>query len=210
MGTIMKYILVTIGIMFIIPFTVKADCSYEREAELSRIAANVQFSYTYEVNEYGIPRFNVNIINVSNDIYVRDNYGNNFYQNENNHTYQHGEELSFTIYSNDANCLNEYLLTQYVSLPKYNAFRSTKECQDNPDFKYCQMWSATASLTQQQFDVELQNYKQPNVDVAASQEKEHFWEGFKNGLLQNYYLIIILVVLIILIVVYKKRFGGKR
>ena len=70
MKRVYKYLLVFLGSLFLFPLVSNAECSYERQAELSKIASNVQFSYTYEVVE-GTPQFNVNIINLTNDIYVQ-------------------------------------------------------------------------------------------------------------------------------------------
>ena len=72
-----KTILFIIAIALVLPFSVKAECDYEREAELSRIASNVQFSYTYRMNNNGSLVFDVNIINVPEDIYIIESENNN-------------------------------------------------------------------------------------------------------------------------------------
>ena len=64
-----KYLIFFIICFFLNPIISNAECSYERQAELSKIASNVQIAYSYE-NDMGNPVFSVNIINITNDIYV--------------------------------------------------------------------------------------------------------------------------------------------
>ena len=44
-----KYVVFTFICMIFVPLVSYADCDYQREAELSRIASNVQINYTYEI-----------------------------------------------------------------------------------------------------------------------------------------------------------------
>ena len=67
-----KYLFVFVFCMVITPFMVHADCNYERTAELSKLASNVNFSYTYMIEKDNI-KYTVNAINIANDIYVKDN-----------------------------------------------------------------------------------------------------------------------------------------
>ena len=207
MGTIMKYILVTIGIMFIIPFTVKADCSYEREAELSRIAANVQFSYTYTVDENGEPIFTVNINNLTNDIYVKDSTGSGLFQpvisgtGEKKLSYAAGSSVTFDIYSNDSSCYGEKLSSMYVNLPQFNYYSTNEECQKYPDFKYCQVWLNT-SITPTQFQNELTQYQGQIDDQTNTIKKQSIWVILKDFWNDNKVLIILVISCLIFILGY--------
>ena len=61
-----KYVIFALMCMCVTPLITHAECDYQRKAELSRMASNVQFSYTYDENI----DFTVNITNIIDDIYV--------------------------------------------------------------------------------------------------------------------------------------------
>ena len=168
-----KYILVMI-IIFIIPGIVQAECSYERTAELSRIASNVQFSYDYDDDL----NFNVTISNLTNDIYITDDSMNFFSgTGEKNMNYINGTSISYSIFSNDPSCKDEKLLTKYVNLPSYNYYYSSDECQRYPNFKYCTLWGAT-DIDVEQFESELAKYINSDDVVNNEVKKNNLWLDF--------------------------------
>ncbi len=159
------YSLVLFFCMFIFPTFVHAECSYERGAELSRIASNVQLSYNYKL-EYGL-EYDVHITNLTNDVYAMDNFGNVFtgngditkhYSYFDNITFRADEPIYYNIYSNDDNCKGEYLLRKYINFPNYNANSSSEDCQKYPDFKYCQVWASNTGISPEKFKSELKKY----------------------------------------------------
>lgn len=159
MKRVYKYLFVFLGSLFIFPLVSNAQCSYERQAELSKIAANVKFSYTYDVQE-DRPNFTINITNITNDIYIKEQETGNIINKESNvpNTDIGGKSVAYNIYSNDANCKDELLITKYVTLPEYNNFSNIKDCQDYPEFKYCKKWMNTNDLTQEHFEDEFDKY----------------------------------------------------
>lgn len=172
-----KYLAIIFGTLLLTPFTVKADCDYERLAELSRIASNIQFSYTYTADENGEPHFNIDIVNLTNDIYIEDNSVFKRYisgTGERQVSYSAGSSIDFDIYSNDPNCRGELLLTQYVNLPQFNYYSTSENCQKYPDFKYCQIWSNTV-VNETTFNNELKQYQSQSSDKTV-EEKKDFWE----------------------------------
>ena len=207
-----KFILFTLIILAFPCFMhVHAECSYERQAELSRIAGNVQFSYTYELDEINNRAlFSINISNVPSDIYIQDDFGDRYTQFENTiTTYTQGEK-NFEIYSNDANCYGELLLTKRLDLPIYNMFYGYDECKENKDFVYCSLWGNYATITKDVFNKELNLYKaQKESTYKGDINKQNDFEKILELLKQNYYIFIIITVLILAIVLYKK-IGGKK
>lgn len=166
MKEIYKYLFVFLGCMFIFPLISNAQCSYERQAELSRIAANVQTSYNYSVVEKR-PEFTVNINNITNDVYVKERETDSIITKEINDfdIDVSGKTMIYDIYSNDGNCKDKLLLTKYVTLPNYNAFSAINDCTIYPEFKYCKMWMNTENITQEVFDSELEKYKASDAMV---------------------------------------------
>ena len=55
-GTLMrvKYVICALICMCVTPTFVHAKCDYQRQAELSRIASNVQLAYTYDSTEFTV------------------------------------------------------------------------------------------------------------------------------------------------------------
>ncbi len=156
---IIKYLFVSIILMMIFPIVTNAECNYERLAELSKIAGNVKLSYTYNVVD-NKPIFTVNIVNVTNDIYVKDElYENVFTQFENNHTYDfNGETIDYNIYSNDPNCKGELVYKTQITLPAFNEYSERAECIDKSDLKDCKLWANTKELSAGQFNEEVDLY----------------------------------------------------
>lgn len=187
----LKYVMFSLLCVFISPFIVKADCSYEREAELSRIASNIQLSYTYEIIN-GYIQYYVNITNVTEDVYIIDSLGNRFSSNkEFVQKYSLGNnKMQFTIYSNDSNCKNEEILTKYLNFPYYNQFSNVPECQQYKELDLCSLWYNTSSYTYQNFVNDLnktvQNLKTQHM------EKEKKLSDILTEMFENYYIYIIL------------------
>lgn len=203
MKEIYKYLFVFLGCMFIFPLVSNAQCSYERQAELSRIAANVKFSYTYEVGtEY--PKFYITVSNVTDDIYVIDEYnGIDIRGNEERTISSDDITSNFLIYSNDVSCRDELLLTRYVNVPKFNEFSQKKECKENPDFKYCEIWGAVPG-SDDEFYKELDKYKEKQLSELEKKENEtfnifSFFKENKNILLTIGISIFVLITSLILI-----------
>lgn len=190
-----KYLLFVLFCVFLFPLNSNAQCDYQRMAELNKIASNVQISYSYELDENGIPIFYVNVSNVTSDIYVKDNYGNilieefSFQLN-----YYGGKTIRYDIYSNDNNCRDSKLTTKYVSLPYFNTFYKSDDCSQYPEFEYCNLWGMN-DISQKQFLSKIEEYKDKNLKVQNIDEKKEMSE--------NYILYIAfsgLIVLLILIV----------
>lgn len=200
-----KYLFVFLGSLFMFPLVSNAECSYERQAELSKIASNVQFSYTYDVTN-GTPQFTVNITNLTNDIYVVDNKGDTFVNNEISKMYSFENKITYKIYSNDSLCRGEYLLTRYVNLPSYNSFSQTEECKQNPKFKYCSTWGSLPD-SGYQFDVELESYKVQQENLEKEKQAT-IWQQLIEFINQNKLILLItlfaIVIVIIFIILYKR------
>lgn len=199
MRRIYKYLFTFLGSLFLFPLVSSAECSYERQAELSKIAANVKFSYTYDISN-SEPIFTANISNITNDIYVEDGYGEIFLKNASK-TYTHGQTINFYIYSRDNSCYGEKLMNQYVTLPNFNAFSTYPECVKNPDFKYCQAWlDEGRNLSGDDFVAELEKYTK-TINAPTKSEKISTFDTIKHFIQSNKTIIIISVMAIIILII---------
>lgn len=207
MKRIYKYLFVFLGSLFIFPLVSSAECSYERQAELSKIAANVKFSYTYDVSN-SEPIFMVDISNVTNDIYVEDGYGEILTKNASK-VYTHGQTIDFSIRSKDNNCYGEKIINQYVTLPNFNVFSTYPECSTHPEFKYCQAWmNEGTNLSKDDFDAELDKYTK-TTKVSPSTETNDKFDMIKQFVQTNQTILIIsliaTIILLIVICIKKRR-----
>lgn len=180
------------------PLSANAECSSERLVELSKIADNVTLSYTYDFDRT-IPDdeghsevlnaiFKVNISNLTKDIYIENEGNGNTHvgvgETTDPTTFNSGQSVTYTIYSNDASCKGEALTSKYITFPTYNSFSSSQECTENPEFKYCKTWLDTTNLSQEEFEKALDEYKSENqVKKAENKDKTNFFLEHKTTLI---------------------------
>ena len=213
-----KYVFFAVICMCVTPLVTHAECDYQRQAELSRLASNVQMSYTYDVAN-GV-NFTLYMTNLTNDIYIVDEFGNTFsgvgeksmlYSSSNVSGFQQGKQVGFEIYSNDNNCKDYLIMNKYINFPKFNAYSTLDECKQHPNFKYCQMWVDTSSITYDQFIDELNKSTSSSQTVEAEAE-ENVWDEVITFLTQPHIVIVgsILIILVLISVVVWKIIGRKR
>lgn len=190
-----KYVWFAILCMFVTPIITHADCDYQRQAELSRLASNVQLAYIYTDNQ-----FTIYMTNLSSDLYVTDMYGRVFRGDGNEKTFKsYSGNVYFDIYSNDNNCYGEKLLRKSINLPTLNSFISRDECSLYPNFKYCSAWGEY-SISDEQFMSELAEYKQElNKSIEAQKgEKVTIGKTIIDVLKDNLFMFIFLGIIIVL------------
>ena len=204
---ITKYLVFAFICLCIMPFAVRAECDYQRYAELSRLASNVQIAYTYDT-----AKFTVYVSNLTSDLYITDNYGREFYGDGKEKTFNFASgTINFDIHSNDSDCKGEKLLRKSITLPTINLFATFPECNQYPNFKYCQNWGALG-ISDEQFYSEFNKYKQElsqNVLYSADLNGESdVFDSILDILNNNKYMIIFLGVvggITLIIVLIKKK-----
>lgn len=203
-----KYALFAFICLFVFPIMSHAECDYQRMAELNKIASNVQFSYSYELDEKGKPIVYVHVLNTTDDIYIDSLTASGLLVErlDNNKEitldFFTSAGMTFNVYSNDINCQGEKLLTRYIEVPDYNFFYETDECKKYPDFKYCKLWSN--NVNHDVFYSELNDYINRNKNIDNSSDGY----GNHNNVTEylNVYIIIgVLLASIIVIFFYLRR-----
>lgn len=199
-----KYVIFALICMCVTPLITHAECDYQRLAELSRLASNVQLSYTYS-EESG---FQITMTNLTNDLYATNIYGQRIDGGAERVFEAVSGSYNYDIYSNDSNCPGEFLLRKSINLPVRNSYSYYDECKQYPNFKYCQMWS-NISVTHEQFMEELNQYK-GNVEEMKDQlttEKVSIFDTLLEVLGANWFMFVFLgvVVLLTLIIFFVKK-----
>ena len=189
-----RYLFIGICFMLFFPMITRASCDYERAAELSKIAGNIQFNYSYDVDSNDFPIFTVNMTNVTNDIYVVDETdGTIVRESEHGFVYDFtGTTIDYRIYSNDDNCKDELISTKSITIPHYNGFSALDDCLKYPNFKYCQTWLNTENLSQDDFNDELENYIQKMNNSSSSIAYEE--NRFLDFIVDNLFFIVLAIV----------------
>lgn len=201
-----KYVIFALICMCVTPLITHAECDYQRQAELSRLASNVQFSYNYSMSEGLV--FTLYINNLTDDIYIVDSYGQRFsgagekivlYSPSRVSGFQSGDQVRYEIYSNDSNCSGSLLMTKYVNFPVFNTYSNLDECKQNPNFKYCQIWLNTNSLTYEQFVNEL-NATQSSTTAEAEELDQSIFDEILTFLNRPSIIIVGSILLILVLI----------
>ena len=198
-----KYLLIFVFCMFVFPLITNAECDYQRLADLNKIAGNVQFSYTYTPIENNLI-FDVDISNITNDIYIVDNFDKTFNSNVTTAQYYPGAIISYVIYSNDSNCLGERITTKYLNLPFYNKYSSYPECKVNTNLSVCQFWGDQAILTDNEFYERIAKQETIQSDDDVIESKDSVLDVLYDNLI-IIGLVVVGVSIVIVIVVRRKK-----
>lgn len=189
-----KYFVCLFFCLFVSPLNIQASCDYQRVAELSKIASNVQFNYNYEIED-SFPAFYLNISNITNDIYVADNFGNVYERDVDHAAMISDQTYRFNIYSKDVNCYGEQLLIKYLKTPHFNTYSLSDFCI-NGQASNCGVWSTTTPLNDNNYNTISE------TQTEEVQKKDASWIKF---LIIGVALILVIVVVIVFVKRKKKK-----
>ena len=203
-----KWLLFSFLCIFIFPFTCKAVCDDARISDLSKIASNVKFNYSYNVVD-NYPIFVVDISNLTSDIYVIDSLNNTFsYNNLTSMNYQFQNKVLFSIYSTDPNCYDEKILDRTVSFPIFNKYSLYSQCDDYKNIDICQMWSNVGISNDLDFYTRIEKYKASlisNLDDETLDESFDLFDYLPIG-----YVLIFVVLLTIVVFAVRRKYNVEK
>lgn len=193
-----------LAFLFLIPnfVTAASSCSYSEQAELNEIVSHVNADYevvdvyngkVYDLDhpdengyikevDYYIKAFNIRILNLTEDIYVK--VSNNI--NDDVRTFRYSDTqdgvivfqttevenlVTYTIevYSNKYACAGEMFRKFNLTTPLYNNYSERPQCEDSKDFYYCQEFISSENITYTEFVEKVKEYKEKK---QAEQEEE--------------------------------------
>ena len=225
----MKQKIVSVGLVLAFFLTTQfanaaSTCDYSEQVKLSSAASVVQAKYDIkrvvidvdgkvvpdmnpddvtEDDEYAfITSLKVNLLNLSNDIYVLvkgDNgYERTFYYSDSNQGIIEfdGGDLSkivrykITIYSNSNNCKGEVLRNIDLTTPMINSYAYLNSCYLMPNFEYCKEYITTpfyASETDimNEISKEYEKYKNTIVEEEENKEEKSFLDKLRDFYQKN-------------------------
>lgn len=213
-----KLIKIILFLIIVFPFGIKAEeidsydnwytCDFREKARLISIASNLALSTDYfELNN--MVEFSITISNPHPDIYIVDTIKNeNYYYDPSSANpaeikitgYKDGITVKYEIHSVDIVCMENLIMSKYVTLPPYNQYYKDPICKDIPDFSLCKKW-VKVNYTYDEFIEQVEKYKAGLEEETQTPEDDY--DGYFNELIEifiKYYIYILPIIIILGIV----------
>ena len=195
----MKKLMCLFFFLSLIPIkNVQAKCMYSDIAELKKIAANVNYSYEYNIVE-NEALFNITLTNLTTDIYFVDETTNKIYKNKAAEitlkNYASGETIIYKFYPSNSDCSSTNLYTIRITLPKYNKYYNNSVCNGATEYSLCQRWSSH-NLDYSSFVEKVSQYKLNKQEQQQALSKEVDNDSLFHYIilfLTEYYYIILII-----------------
>lgn len=169
-------------ILIMIPNVIFAECNYTREVELGKLASKITYDRKYS-KESGT--FTVTLYNVIPQLYIT--YDGTVLNGDDNNeievsSIQEGTYLNFVVYSAKGTSCYSSLLTIYVTLPYYNVFYGSEECDGYEDIlTVCSSQFTSYQVTKKILNDAINNYnnKIHNDPVVPDDKDTSIISGIK-------------------------------
>lgn len=195
---------------FFIVDNVSAACTTSELNTLKQLAYNINFSYelhddTY--NEEHIYYFDILATNFSDQFYMIDTDGQEFYYMENLEedglrnlrVVREGISYKVDIYaSNVTNCGGTKIMSKEINLPYYNDYSQREECEGIEDFDLCQPYYDGYIESEEYFLEQVEKYKNGEITPDIEKEEEIFAQ-ILNFISDNLLIVIPALVILVLI-----------
>ena len=137
-------------------------CTQSKYNDLRTKAASIkaEWELVSENDEY---YFIVTLSNVDKDLMIK--FNQTYYEPENgtirlDARLSGGETYNLQFYGGyNHSCVEEYIYTKKMSIPKYNKFSKMKECETYKDWELCDEWYSGVILDEEDFYYKLEQYK---------------------------------------------------
>lgn len=198
--------------LLIFCFTTKVDalCSTKRYNNLKMIAYKAEPSYELKFDSNHRHYFEVTVNNVDKDILV--NYNGAMYEPVDG-VVKIGSKLSggtsyeIKLYGGyNTHCIEEYLYTKKITIPKYNPYSEKDECIEYEEFPLCNKWYSGSIANEEEFMNQLNAY----IISLRTDEKEEvpvkekgLFEKIIDFYVNNLIITLPITILIVLFIVYK-------
>ena len=194
-----KKIIFILLLIFVIPTSIKADCSNKELNRFKSLASHINLYYDYdEVNN----TFNINVYNIKNELYIINKNNNEQYINQNQelndiniYGVTPGTRLTLAVYPIGGECQYYRVKTMYVNLPTYNQYYNDPICNNNSN-QLCSKWANTSIYTYEQFIEKVKASKEENKTQNPTVEEEEKKYSFFD-FLEDYYIYILLLIIVL-------------
>lgn len=153
-------------LFFVLPFSVNAAnlCTESKYNALKQKASKVEANWNLKFDEKNNAYFEVSFNNVDDDLLLL--YNNVYYEPSNSKIelvtlLEGGNTYEFNFYGGyDNPCVEEYLYTKKLEIPKYNKFSEMKECSEYTEWDLCDKWYSGYIESEEDFYNKLEEYKE--------------------------------------------------
>lgn len=169
-----KKILLIVSILFVFALSIKVNalCTSKRYSNLKMIAYKAEVSYELKFDENHNSYFLLTVNNVDDKILVM--FNGAVYEPQNGVVniatrLPGGQTYEVKLYGGyDTDCVEEYLYTKNITVPKYNKYSERDECIEYEEFYLCNKWYAGEITNEESFENELDTY----IKSLNTNEKE--------------------------------------
>jgi len=223
----MKKIVAILVLAFIFlqnPYEVKAAniCTKTIYNELKRDAYQVSFGWELKFDEKNNYYFEVTVSNMNSNVLLV--FGGITYEANDtgifklNSPLEGGKNYEFNFYGGyDSPCVEEYVYTTYLQLPKYNKYSELDECIEYEEFALCNKWYKGEIESNEYFYQKLEEYKKslekPEEKPPVEKEKnvfERILEFYLENIVFTLPITILFVLLVVILIIVKIRRSRKR
>ena len=202
-----KLLWLLLVLVIVLPISVNGLCTSKKQSNLKSIAYKTELSYELKFDSEHNYYFEVSVTNMNKDVILI--YNGVVYESKGeddviviDNKLEGGATYEFNLYGGyDTACVEEYLYTKKLSIPKYNVYSERDECIEYEEFYLCNKWYPGTIGNDEFFESELNNY----IESLNAKEEEEKEEVIEKGLFEkiiDFYIdnIIITLPLTILIV----------
>lgn len=157
-------------------------CSSTKYNKLKREAFNTELKYDLKFDESHKSYFIVTVYNVSNNLMIKYN-GSILVPDEENKIviptfFDGGKTYEIKFYGGyKTSCIEEYIYSKKIAIPKYNVYSERDECIEYEEFKLCNKFYAGEIQNDTEFEQKLEEYKKSiakKPPVELEKEKNIF------------------------------------
>lgn len=218
MKKILNYGLFLTLLSFIFINSVDAECTYQERKQLLNETKSVDISVEPILNDNNEYDFKFNVINITEDFFIKYYNTNNGEENVINYELSNGGIFSFVdtdtysvynykfeFYSTNNNCYADKISSRSITKPMYNMYSENVNCtyDNNKNFKYCAKFlTKDYNITIEEFYDKMLDYNSKNQTQDIDDNEESFFGKY------IVYIVIstgVILLSIIAVVIIKKR-----
>ena len=215
MMKIIKYILFSFILTFILNFNVNAECSYQDRKQMLEEANNIEAFFDADLDNN---KFVFYIYNLTDNLYLSLENSQTFEYKEifkymYNTNYYSLDELNVNdiikyklkIYANKEGCYGNIVTTKMIKKPMINKYYKEEICKGIEDYKYCvPVLDTKFNLKEEQIYNEIKKYKDSlNVSIDQTTINKFGLDDLIKIISEYWYIGIIIIMMIIVIYIIK-------
>ena len=223
----MKKILILSLLFFPLISIINVDaaniCTATKYNELKREAYKVELTWDLKFDDAHNHYFEVTVANMNKDVLLK--FGDAVYEANDdgsqfiiNTVLEGGNTYEFKFYGGyDNPCVEEYIYTKELTLPKYNKYNELEECIEYEEFPLCNKWYPGDIKDKDYFLEQLEIYKkslekpeEPKPVVENKNIFQKIWDFYINNIKITFPITMLIILSIIILVIIKIRKKKKK